>query len=43
MNDPQGEARRWLLQAQNDLAFARHAFDGAFFHQACFQAQQAVE
>jgi len=43
MHDPRAEARRWLGQAENDLAFARHAIDGAFFHQACFVAQQAAE
>ena len=32
MHDPKAEGRRWLGQAENDLAFARHALDGAFFH-----------
>jgi HEPN domain-containing protein len=43
MRDPKAEGRRWLRQAENDLAFARHALDGAFFHQVCFVAQQAGE
>ena len=43
MHDPRAEGRRWLGQAENDLAFARHALDGAFFHQVCFIAQQAAE
>ena len=43
MHDPKAEGRRWLGQAENDLAFARHALDGAFFHQVCFIAQQAAE
>jgi len=25
MRDPKAEGRRWLRQAENDLAFARHA------------------
>jgi HEPN domain-containing protein len=43
MHDPKAEGRRWLGQAENDLAFARHALDGAFFHQVCFIAQQAAQ
>jgi HEPN domain-containing protein len=33
----------WFKQAQNDLQWARHTFDGGFFAQACFAAQQAAE
>lgn len=43
MHDPRAEGRRWLEQAENDLAFARHALAGEFFHQVCFIAQQAAE
>lgn len=43
MHDPAAEGRRWLAQADNDLAFARYALDGGFFHQACFVAQQCAE
>ncbi len=37
------EARRWLAQAQNDLAFTEHAMRGGFHAQACFHAQQVAE
>jgi HEPN domain-containing protein len=40
---PRAEGRRWLEQAENDLAFARHALAGDFFHQVCFVAQEAAE
>jgi len=43
MRDPKAEASRWLDQAENDLAFARYALDGGFFHQACFVSQQCAE
>jgi HEPN domain-containing protein len=43
MHDPREEARRWLDQAENDLAFARHALKGEFFHQVCFISQQCSE
>lgn len=43
MHDPKAEGRRWLDQAENDLAFARHALQGEFYHQVCFAAQQCVE
>ncbi len=43
MRDPKAEAARWLAQAENDLAFARYALEGGYFHQACFVAQQAAE
>jgi len=43
MRDPAAEAARWLDQAENDLAFARYALEGEFFHQACFVSQQCAE
>jgi HEPN domain-containing protein len=43
MHDPKVEARRWIDQAENDLAFARHAHQGQFFHQVCFVAHQCAE
>ena len=43
MRDPKAEAARWLEQAESDLAFARYASDGGFYHQACFNGQQAAE
>lgn len=33
----------WLRQAGNDLAWANHSFQGGFFAQTCFIAQQAGE
>jgi HEPN domain-containing protein len=41
--DPGREGRRWLAQAENDLAFATLASRERFFAQACFNAQQAAE
>ncbi len=41
--DPGGEGRRWLAQAENDLAFAALGSRERFFAQACFNAQQAAE
>lgn len=43
MRDPATEGARWLEQSENDLAFARHALDGAFHHQACFISQQCAD
>jgi len=43
MHDPRTEGARWLDQAENDLAFARYALQGEFYHQVCFAAQQCVE
>ena len=43
MWDSAAEARRWWLQAENDLGFARIALREAYYHQACFIAQQAAE
>lgn len=37
------EARRWLAQAQDDLAFARLGLREGFYAQACFLSQQAGE
>lgn len=37
------EARRWLSQAQDDLAFARLGLREGFFAQVCFLSQQAGE
>lgn len=42
-NDPSSEGRRWLAQAENDLAFAELAAREQFFAQACFNGQQAAE
>ena len=36
-------ARRWLRQAENDLAFARLAIREGFFAQACFMSHQIAE
>ncbi|TRO83378.1 HEPN domain-containing protein [Trichloromonas acetexigens] len=33
----------WLRQAENDLEWAEHSFQGGFFAQTCFIAQQASE
>lgn len=41
--DAGGEGRRWLAQAENDLAFAELASREAFFAYACFHGQQAAE
>jgi len=43
MHDPKAEGRRWLDQADNDLEFARYAYQGKFFHQVCFVAHQCAE
>lgn len=43
MWDRTAEARRWWLQADNDLGFARLALRERYYHQACFIAQQAAE
>ena len=36
-------AKRWLRQAENDLAFGEVALRERFFAQACFVAQQTSE
>lgn len=33
----------WLNQAENDLLWAKHSFNGNFYSQTCFIAQQASE
>ncbi len=41
--DPLAEGRRWLAQAERDLAAARDLERAGHFNVACFQAQQAAE
>lgn len=41
--DPTAEATRWILQAENDLAFARLGLREGYHSQACFLSQQAAE
>jgi len=41
--DSHSEGRRWLAQAENDLAFAELGAREGFFAQACFNGQQAAE
>ena len=41
--DARAEGRRWLAQAENDLAFAALASREGYFAQACFNSQQAAE
>ncbi len=44
MNDPAREARRWILQAKDDLRFVDWIRgQGAFFDKGCFLSQQAGE
>ena len=43
MKNSRGDARRWLLQAENDLAFGRLALREGFFAQACFISHQVAE
>ena len=43
MWDSRAEADRWLRQAENDLAYARHSASGGYFSQTCFVAQQVAE
>jgi len=33
----------WKRQAENDLKWAQHSFEGGFYAQTCFIAQQAAE
>ncbi len=42
-SDASVEAERWLLQAENDLAFAERGLELGFFAQTCFLAQQVAE
>jgi HEPN domain-containing protein len=39
----QREARRWQLQAENDLAYTRAGLRAGFAAQTCFMAQQVTE
>ena len=41
--NPKDEARRWILQAENDLGAARFSMGGGYHAQACFLAQQSSE
>ncbi len=41
--DPTAEATRWILQAENDLAFAQLALQEGYHSQTCFMSQQAAE
>ena len=43
MKEPRSEALRWLLQAENDLAYARLGLREGFHAQVCFQCQQICE
>ena len=44
MNDTAREARRWILQARDDLRFVEWIrSEGVFFDKACFLSQQAGE
>ncbi len=43
MNDPKGEAERWLTQAEYDLGAAQTNADNQLFAYACFISQQAAE
>lgn len=41
--DLKGEAKRWFLQAVQDLDDAEFIFSGKRYNVACFLAQQAAE
>jgi hypothetical protein len=43
MRQPEAEARRWLAQAESDLAFAEVGVREGFFAHGCFICQQAGE
>ena len=43
MKNSRADARRWLRQAENDLAFARMALREGFHAQTCFVAHQVAE
>jgi HEPN domain-containing protein len=44
MKNTENEARRWLLQAEDDLKFVEWVFrEGVFFDKGCFMSQQAGE
>jgi len=42
-SDPMNEARRWLLQAEQDLDDAEFNRSGGRYNVACFLAQQSAE
>jgi HEPN domain-containing protein len=43
LKEARAEGLRWLLQAENDLAYAEIGVREGFFAQVCFQAQQICE
>ena len=43
MKNSEADARRWLRQAENDLAAARVMLREGFFAQTCFLAHQVAE
>lgn len=43
MKNSEGDARRWLAQADVDLDIARLALEREFFAHACFMSQQVDE
>jgi len=43
LKEPRAEALRWLLQAENDLGYARIGLREGYFAQVCFQGQQICE
>jgi len=43
MRNPHSEARRWLVQAEDDLRFAMLGLERGFYAQCCFLCQQAAE
>lgn len=43
MKDSRREADRWYSQAENDLTYAKHGFEGEFYAQVCFQCHQVAE
>ena len=44
MRRPKEEAKRWLLQAEDDLRFVEWVWkEGVFFDKGCFISQQAGE
>ena len=43
MKNSKEDARRWLRQAENDLAVARLILREGFFAQACFMSHQVAE
>ena len=41
--NPNQEGKRWLLQAKEDLKWARHLAEQGGWHLACFLSQQVTE